>query len=104
MVVEERTYTLQIGKLSQFYEYYGTNGLPIQQRILGKLLGFFHSDIGELNQVIQLWSYDSYAERERRRGILAKDPDWLHYLKYSPPIIVSQQNRILVPAPFSPIK
>ena len=44
------------------------------------------------------------AERERRRSALAADPAWLSYLQQSPDIIVKMETRILVPAPFSPIR
>ena len=53
---------------------------------------------------MHLWGYESLAERERRRALLAADPDWLAYLKQSPDIIVKMESRILVPAPFSPIR
>ena len=102
MIVEQRTYTVQVGKMSAYMEAFSERGLPIMKRILGNFVGFFVSDLGELNQAIQLWGYDSYAERERRRAILAMEPDWLAYLKGSPPVILRQENRILVPASFSP--
>ena len=76
----------------------------IQTRILGRLIGYFHTEIGELNQVVHLWGYESLAERERRRALLAADPEWQDYLKNSPDIIVKMESRILIPAPFSPIR
>ncbi|WP_129781889.1 NIPSNAP family protein [Peristeroidobacter soli] len=103
MIVEQRTYTIQVGKMNIYRDYYAEHGLPAQKRILGKFLGFFVADIGELNQAIQLWGFDSYAERERLRAVLAADPDWQAYLKSSPQVILRQENRILVPASFSPI-
>ena len=104
MIIEQRTYTLQVGKVNAYREFYEQRGLPVQQRVLGNLLGFFYSDLGELNQVISMWGYDSYAERERRRAELAKDAEWLDYLKNSPGVILRQENRILLPMPFSPIR
>jgi len=104
MIVEMRTYTIQIGKMGQFLEYYATQGLPVQERILGNLLGYFTSDVGELNQALQFWGYENYGDRESRRAKLAQDPEWLNYLKTSPPVILKQENRILLPAAFSPIK
>ena len=104
MIIEMRTYTLQIGKLGVFLEYFKEHGLPPSQRILGNLIGYFQSDIGPQNQVIQLWGYENYAERERRRAELSRDPDWLNYLKTSPPVIVNQESRIIVPTAFSPIR
>src|SRR5205823_5849665 len=59
MIVEERIYTMQPGKVQEWLAFYGERGLPIQNRLLGKLIGFFSSEIGTLNQVVHLWAYDS---------------------------------------------
>lgn len=104
MIVEERCYTLKPGTLRIYYDDYDPRGLDIQTRILGNLIGYFHTEIGELNQVVHLWGYDSLAERERRRALLAADQEWQDYLKQSPDIVVKMESRILVPAAFSPIR
>ena len=104
MIVEERTYTLKPGTVHIYYEDYNPRGLAIQTRILGNLIGYFHTEIGELNRVVHLWGYDSLAEREKRRKALFEDKDWLEYLAQSPDIVVAMESRILVPAPFSPIR
>ena len=83
---------------------YDPRGLKIQTRILGNLIGYFHTDLGKLNQIVHLWGYESLAERERRRALLAADSEWQEYLMQSPDIILKMESRILVPAPFSPIK
>ena len=77
MIVEERCYTLKPGTVQVYYRDYDPRGLEIQKRILGNLIGYFHTEIGELNQIVHLWGYDSLAERERRRALLAADPAWL---------------------------
>ena len=104
MIVEERTYTLKPGTVHVDYEDYNPRGLAIQTRILGNLIGYFHTEIGELNRVVHLWGYDSLAEREKRRKALFEDKDWLEYLAQSPDMVVAMESRILVPAPFSPIR
>jgi NIPSNAP len=101
MIVEERCYTLKPGTVALYYQDYNPRGLRIQMRILGNLIGYFHTD---LDQIVHLWAYDSLADRERRRARLAADPEWQDYLKQSPDIIVRMETRILIPAPFSPIK
>lgn len=103
VIVEQRIYTIQVGKMNAFRDHYAQFGLPVMKRVLGNFLGFFTSDVGELNQAIQLWGYENYGERERRRALLATEADYLDYLKASPPVVISQQNRILLPASFSPI-
>jgi hypothetical protein len=104
MIVEERTYTMQPGKAAEWVAFYGERGLPVQQRLLGRLIGFFTSEIGTLNQVVHIWAYDSLAHREQCRANLAGDPDWKAYMRDSPKVIVTMENRILVPVSFSPLK
>jgi hypothetical protein len=104
MIVEERTYTLKPARIVVLVVLVHRAGLAIQKRILGNLIGYFHTEIGELNRVVHLWGYDSLAEREKRRKALFEDKDWLEYLKQSPDIVVDMQSRILIPAPFSPIR
>jgi hypothetical protein len=104
MIVEERTYTVKPGTVTQYYDDYNPRGLQIQKRILGNLIGYFHTEIGPLNTIVHLWGYESLADREKRRAALVADPEWAAYLRQSPDIIVDMESRILIPAPFSPIR
>ncbi len=104
MIVEQRVYTARPGMIDVYYQHYNPRGLLIQQRILGNLIGFFHTEIGELNQLVHLWGYDSLAEREKRRAALMVDPEWQAYRKEFPDLLIKQESRILTPAPFSPIR
>ena len=73
MIVEERCYTLKPGTVQLYYQDYSARGLKIQQPILGNLIGYFHTEIGELNQIVHMWGYNSLAERERRRALLGRE-------------------------------
>jgi len=46
----------------------------------------------------------SQADREQRRERLLKDRRWKAYMENLPPLIERQENRILVPTDFSPIR
>jgi hypothetical protein len=104
MIVEHRTYTFAPGKLPEFIKAYQELGHDVQVPILGNLIGVFTTEIGTLNQIIHLWGYDSFAERDRRRAELAANKDWPKYLKKAVGLIDHMQTQILVPAPYSPIK
>lgn len=65
MLVEQRTYELQPGTLHQFLHAYETEGLALQSAALGNLLGYFTTEVGELNCVVHLWGFDSYEDRQR---------------------------------------
>jgi hypothetical protein len=102
MIVEERIYTCHPGKARRYIEMYEAEGLAIQRPILGNLIGYFTSDIGPLNQVIHLWAYESMEDRATRRARLTSNPAWLAYSAKVQPLVLTQENKILVPAPFSP--
>ena len=104
MIVELRDYTLVTGKLAEFVKRTEETGIKIQAPILGNLLGWFTSEIGELNHAVHLWGYDSYAERERRRAELYRSKEWLAFLPTVLPLILEMRTRILIPTSFSPIR
>ncbi|MEM7464682.1 MAG: NIPSNAP family protein [Pseudomonadota bacterium] len=102
MIVEERIYTLQIGEVPQYLNLYETEGLAIQRRILGRMVGYFSTEIGPQHQIVHLWAYRDMQERTERRARLINDPGWKEYVKKTRPLQISQENKILIPAPFSP--
>jgi hypothetical protein len=104
VIVEERTYHVHTGKLAEVVRLYAEEGTELQQRVLGNLIGAFTVDIGDLSSIVQLWGYDDFAERERRRAQLQADETWKEFLSRLTPLIHTQKSRILVPTSFSPIR
>lgn len=102
MIVEERIYTCYCGKAQQYVNMYAEEGLAIQRPILGHLIGYFTSELGALNQVVHLWAYESIEDRAARRVKLLTDPRWKTYAAKVQPLVLQQENKILVPAAFSP--
>ena len=102
MIVEERTYEIRPGKLAEYRRLVETEGILIQRPILGRLIGYFHSEIGDLNQVVHLWAYDSLADRTERRARLFADPRWIAFSPKLTALVVRQSNKILLPFAFSP--
>lgn len=106
MIVDHRTYTFQPTKLNKWLELYENYGLPVQNKHLGSLIGFFVTEVGPLNQAVFMWRYEDMGDRERRRAAMAKDPDWQEFLRRNEELgaLQAQENKIIVPVPFSPIK
>jgi len=104
MIVEQRDYHIYTGKLKEVVRLYETEGIIIQEEILGNLLGWFTVDVGGLSTISAMWGYENYAEREQRRATLAADQRWQAFLPKLTPLIHTQQNRILTPTAFSPIR
>jgi NIPSNAP len=104
VIVEQRDYHVFTGKLNELVRLYGEEGIAIQEEILGGLIGVLTTDIGALSTYTSLWRYDSFGERERRRAQLQADERWQQFLAKIQPLIHTQQNRILVPTSFSPLR
>ena len=104
MIVEQRDYHVFTGKLNELVRLYAEEGIAIQEEILGGLVGVFTTDIGALSTYTSMWGYESFAEREERRAKLQADDTWKAFLGKIQPLIHTQQNRILVPTSFSPIR
>jgi NIPSNAP protein len=104
VIVEQRDYHVITGKLNELVRLYEEEGIVIQQEILGGLIGVFTTDVGALSTYTSMWGYDSFAEREQRRARLQADDRWREFLGRIQPLIHTQQNRILLPTAFSPIR
>jgi hypothetical protein len=104
VIVEQRDYHVQTGRLSELVRLYADVGIAIQQEVLGGFVGAFTTDVGALSTYTTLWSYPGFAEREERRAQLQAREDWQAFLARIQPMIHTQQNRILVPTTFSPIR
>ena len=102
MIVEQRTYTLTPGTTPEYLRLYKSEGLAIQEPILGQLMGWYTTDFGPLNQSIHFWGYDTYAEREHRRAALDADYQWKNFVPKILPLVLRQENKTLIPAPWSP--
>lgn len=102
MLVEMRTYTLQPGGHAQWLEIYDKEGRETQTEILGHMVGYYYTDIGPLNQIVHMWAYEDLKERSERRAKMAAHPKWQAMIPKVRPLIVDQESKILVPAPFSP--
>jgi hypothetical protein len=105
MIVDLRTYTMVPGRLRPYLKLYEAEGLPIQLRHLGKLVGYFVTEVGTLNQVVSMWAYDDMADRERRRNAMEDDPEWVVYRKKSAETgnVQHQESKLLLSVSFSPL-
>jgi len=104
VILEQRDYHVYTGKLAELVRLYETEGISIQQEILGGFIGAFTTDIGALSTYTSMWRYESFDEREQRRARLQADERWKAFLPKIQSLIHTQQNRILVPTPFSPLR
>jgi len=96
MIYELRTYTVKPGTLGDMVNAASTVSRDIRGDNFGKLEGYWFTEIGPLNQVMHMWSYDSFDERAKLRGELANNPRWTgEYIPLIRPLLVRQDVRLL---------
>ena len=103
MIYEMRTYRLRTGAVPAYLKLVEEEGIAIQKAHLGRLVGYFSSDIGPLNQIVHVWAYAGLDDRETRRAALAADHRWQDFLPKIQALIETMDSTILKPASFSPI-
>ena len=91
MIVDVRTYTLVPRKMATYLELF-------------EIMGYYVSHIGPLNQVVHLWRYASLADMEAKRTARDADPAWGKYLALTEGMVLMQDNKVMRPASFSPIR
>ena len=104
MIYEERSYLFHPVNFRPFLALFEAEGLGIMTSHLGGLVGFFTTEIGQLNTAVHVWSYTSFEDRLARREALWKDPQWLAYSEKVLPWIVTMESRLLRPTRFSPLQ
>jgi NIPSNAP len=105
MIHELRRYTVKPGKVADYVEKSGSIGRVVRGDRYGKLLGYWSTELGPLNQVVHLWEFADLAARATARAGLAKDERWINeYLPVSQPLLEAQQNMILVPLEWAPFR
>jgi hypothetical protein len=94
--VEMREYELVVGGAGKYLDAYRTHGYAIQRLHLGEPIGWYTTEVGDLNQVVHLWRYLSFEDRAERRQRLFADPGWLAYISIVEPLVISQRSRIMM--------
>jgi hypothetical protein len=103
MVYEMRVYTLLPGKVPEFEAMIEKEALPHLTRH-ATLVGWWSSEIGALNEVVHLWSYEDLAHRERARKAQGAEPALQAFRPKAQALVVNQRNQLLNPSSFSPLQ
>jgi hypothetical protein len=97
MIYEIRTYTLQPGSVAEVEKRFG-EGYEFRKKY-SELTGFFHTEIGPLNEIVHIWGYKDLADRARVRAEAVKDANWPPKIQE---FIVAMRSEIVTPFGFLP--
>lgn len=106
MLLDHRTYVCRPGTIQKQIAIYEQYGLAAQKRHLGEPLAWLVTESGNINTYVHIWVYESADDRAKKRAAMAADPEWQAFLQKSSEAgyLISQQNNLMTPAAFAPIK
>jgi len=99
---ELRTYTVQVGKMAQVVEIYGSEGAPALKPHMDKLVGYFLGDVGAMNKLIHIWKFEDDADRRRHWGAVYANEEFMAFAAKLRPMLISQENQLMTEAPWGP--
>lgn len=101
-IYELRTYTAVVGKMATIVDLYKAEGWPALSKHPPKLIGYFTGDVGALHQLIHLWKFDDDADRREFWKNVYADEQFMAFAVKLRPLLVSQENKLMLSAPWGP--
>jgi len=97
MIYEIRTYRVKAGSVAEVEKRFGEAYESRKKH--SELFGFFHTEIGTLNEIVHIWPYPSLEERARVRAGASKEANWPPKVQE---FITAMRSEIVVPFPGVP--
>ncbi len=96
-IYEMRIYTYQPGSIPEVIQRW-SEAIP-HREAFSPLAAAMYTEVGALNRWMHVWPYKDLADRDRVRNEARQSPHW----PTGAGVRIRQENKILVPAAFSPM-
>ena len=105
-IYEVRQYQLVLGydTVPKFIEHYSSgldSKLEVSKEAGSRFCSLLHTEVGSLNQVIELWRHNNVAGMEQCRTLSRNSQPWKKAVGCIAPLAISFTNTLLKPAHFS---
>ena len=101
-IFELRTYTLHVGKLSAAIKIYENLGWPDLKKYKDNIIRYYVGDVGALNQIIHVWQFQDDNSRRELSKTIYSDKDFIKFASEFRPLILTQENKLMTAAPWTP--
>ena len=101
-IYELRTYAVVVGKMADVTELYKTQGWPALAKHPQRLVGYFTGDVGAINQLVHLWKFEDDADRRAFWAGVFGDAEFMAFARQLRPMLLSQENKLMLAAPWGP--
>jgi|TARA_B110000444_G_scaffold86016_1_gene81310 hypothetical protein len=103
-IFELRTYTLHVGKLAQAIQIYNELGWPALKKYNKNIVRYFIGDVGALNQIIHVWQFEDDNKRRELWATIYADKDFIKFATEFRPLVLTQENKLMTAAPWTPVE
>ncbi|MFC1944648.1 NIPSNAP family protein [Chloroflexota bacterium] len=104
MIYFQTNMMMSPGKSQEFNEILGQHLAPVMDKYGGKLIGSWETAVGTLNEITDLWAFNSMGHFEEAMKSFGRDPELRPYLITLQSLVVSETMKLLRPLPCSPLK
>jgi NIPSNAP len=102
-IYELRNYRAKTGGAVRQWLDAFTAALPAREKY-SKIVGLWHTEAGQPNEVCHLWAYPNLNARTEARAAALKDPVWREFIGKGTPLLDEMHSTIMLAAPHSPLK
>jgi hypothetical protein len=101
-IYELRIYTLHVGRMPEAFHLYEELGYPAMKKsgYDKKLVGYFQSDTGLMNQLIHLWKFDDDADRRAHWKEINTDSLFREFAVKFRPLVLNIEVKLLLATPW----
>ena len=104
MIYFEATITLAPAKLREFNQLLEQTIVPLWEKHGAKLIGSWETAVGTMNEVVDLWCFNSMDHFNEVLQAFIRDPEMRPLWPTVTSIILGEKNRLLRPLRCSPLK
>ncbi len=101
-VYELRSYRAQVGRVGEWLQLF-KGIMPVREKY-SKNVGLWQTEMGQLNEAVHLWAYDSLNHRAEVRARALQDPEWQAFVGKASALLLEMKSMALIPSPHSPMK
>ncbi len=77
---------------------------PIIEKFGVKVIGSWHTSIGDSNEYTIIFGYEDMGQLQKSSMAMMQDKEYQAVWQKIPPLIISQNRKIMMPMPTSPLK
>lgn len=104
MIYLEASIRVLPGKMPDFMEVFKKDFLSNSEKLGRRLVGQWHTLVGTLDEVTNLWVYDDLAHMQRFQEARVRSPEFVKISEHLRTFIAYETTRLMVPTPLSTMK